>query len=253
MHYNYSSNSNRSIHIFGLTLGGEYNFRNNKHYKIGLAYTLNSGNSNKYISNSISLYSSINDISIKGFKNNFANIIVTYGKLNTNGIKDGTMKHEFSTNLVSLNTVFGHNIVLANSNGIIMPTVGIRYDYINRNAYTNNDDISYGKFSANIITPAIGISYINKILNNNLIVNVGLNLGYGFNLNKETNIVVKTISNNHSETIGYINTNTLTSNFNLSLSYKVKKNIELSAGSNISYDINKTFNTGFSLGGKYQF
>ncbi len=255
IHYNYSSNSSRSIHIFGLTLGGEYSFKNNK-YKIGLAYTFNSGNGSKYISNSISLYSSISDINIRNFRNNFANVILTYGRLNTNIVKNENklvaIKHGYSTDLISLNTIFGHNIVLPNSNGTVTPTMGIRYDYINRNTYTNNA-LKHGELSMNIITPTAGVSYINKVLNDNLTIKVGVNLGYGFNLNNKTNIILKTTNNSHSETIGYTSTNALTSNFNFGLAYKVKKNIELSFDSNISYGINETFNTGFSFGGRYQF
>lgn len=255
MHYNYSSNSNRSIHIFGLTIGGECGFKNNK-YKIGLAYTFNNGNGSKYISNSISLYSSINDINIKDFRNNFANVILTYGRLNTNIVKNENklvaIKHGYGTDLISLNTIFGHNIVLPNSNGIVTPTIGIRYDYINRNTYTNNA-LKHGELSMNIITPTAGVSYINKVLNDNLTIKVGVNLGYGFNLNNKTNIILKTTNNSHSETIGYTSTNALTGNFNFGLAYKVKKNIELSFDSNISYGINETFNAGFSFGGRYQF
>lgn len=255
MHYNYSSNSSRSIHIFGLTLGGERGFKNNK-YKIGLAYTFNSGNGSKYISNSISIYSSINDINIRDFRNNFANVILTYGRLNTNMVKNENklvaIKRGYSTDLISLNTIFGHNIVLPNSNGIVTPTIGIRYDYINRNTYTNNA-LKHGELSMNVITPTVGVSYTNKVLNDNLTIKVGVNLGYGFNLNKKTEIVLKTTNNSHSETISYISTNALIGNFNFGLAYKVKKNIELSFDSNISYGINETFNAGFNFGGRYQF
>ncbi len=257
VHYNYNRNSNgKSIHVPGITLGGEYNFKDNK-YKVGLAYTFSSGNGYDYIANSISLYSGINNIDIKNFKNNFANIVLTYGRLNAEEVKDTNkliaIKHKYNTDVVSLNTTFGHNIVLSDNNGIVTPILGLRYDYINRNAYTNNVGFNYREISMNIVTPMVGISYVKNMLNDTLNIRVGTSLGYGFNLNKNIDMLVKVGNGNNSRIISFINNNTLNSNTNFGLTYKVRKDIELSLDSNISFDMNKNFSTGFSLGGRYKF
>ena len=71
----------------------EYNINNshNYNYKLGLVYTfgyginINNYNDNHYyLSNSFSTYFGMNNISIKNFKNNFVNVILTYGRLNNN-------------------------------------------------------------------------------------------------------------------------------------------------------------------------
>lgn len=132
VHYNYGKvigNKDLSIHVPGFSLGFKYNINNshNYNYKLGLVYTFGYGINRKnyndnhyYLSNSFSTYFGMNNISIKNFKNNFVNVILTYGRLNNNSNKN----YNYNMNVVSLDTIFGHNIVLGNNSNILTPVLG---------------------------------------------------------------------------------------------------------------------------------
>ena len=144
----------------------------------------------------------MNNISIKNFKNNFVNVILTYGRLNNNSNKhynynmnvvsllnnnNSNKNYNYNMNVVSLDTIFGHNIILDNNN-ILTPVLGLRYNYINRDYYKDNNNISFDKVYLNTLTPILGISYtknnlLNNHNNNNLSLKVGTNFEYDINLN----------------------------------------------------------------------
>lgn len=263
VHYNYGKvigNKDLSIHVPGFSLGFEYNINNshNYNYKLGLVYTfgyginINNYNDNHYyLSNSFSTYFGMNNISIKNFKNNFVNVILTYGRLNNN---NSNKNYNYNMNVVSLDTIFGHNIILDNNN-ILTPVLGLRYNYINRDYYKDNNNISFDKVSLNTLTPILGISYTkNNLLNNhnnNLSLKIGTNFEYDINLNN--NIDTKIGLNNKYKTISYITKNAFKFNLNFDLNYKIKNNIELSFDTNTSINTKGLFNLGFGIGGKYKF
>ena len=220
VHYNYGKvigNKDLSIHVPGFSLGFEYNINNshNYNYKLGLVYTFGYGINRKnyndnhyYLSNSFSTYFGMNNISIKNFKNNFVNVILTYGRLNNNSNKN----YNYNMNVVSLDTIFGHNIILDNNNNILTPVLGLRYNYIDRGYYKNTDNISFDKVYLNTLTPILGISYtknnlLNNHSNNNLSLKIGTNFEYDINLNNS--IDTKIGLNNKYKTISYITKNVL--------------------------------------------
>ena len=265
VHYNYGKvigNKDLSIHVPGFSLGFEYNINNshNYNYKLGLVYTfgyginINNHNDNHYyLSNSFSTYFGMNNISIKNFKNNFVNVILTYGRLNNN---NSNKNYNYNMNVVSLDTIFGHNIILDNNNNnILTPVLGLRYNYINRDYCKDNNNISFDKVSLNILTPILGISYTkNNLLNNhnnNLSLKIGTNFEYDINLNNS--IDTKIGLNNKYKTISYITKNAFKFNLNFDLNYKIKNNIELSFDTNTSINTKGLFNLGFGIGGKYKF
>ena len=265
VHYNYGKvigNKDLSIHVPGFSLGFEYNINNshNYNYKLGLVYTfgyginINNYNDNHYyLSNSFSAYFGMNNISIKNFKNNFVNVILTYGRLNNN---NSNKNYNYNINVVSLDTIFGHNIILDNNNNILTPVLGLRYNYINRDYYKDNNNISFDKVSLNILTPILGISYtknnlLNNHSNNNLSLKIGTSFEYDINLNNS--IDTKIGLNNKYKTISYITKNAFKFNLNFDLNYKIKNNIELSFDTNTSINTKGLFNLGFGIGGKYKF
>lgn len=232
INYDYYKNSDLgSIHMPNVTLGGEYDFDNK--YKLGLAYTF--GYSSSYINNDISAYANISNISIgDSFKDNFITIVFTYGHSND---RDNDNKH--NVNLISFDTILGHEIKLFSSNDVLIPMIGIGYNYINRN------DISY---NVNVITPLLGIAYGKDLLNDNLNIRVSLNLEYDFNFggnNKNSTFVSNKIITDNKDNFGV--------NTSIDLTYKVKKNIDLTFDTNFSFDTNKTLNFGCGLGGRFRF
>ncbi len=206
----------------------------NNDYKVGLAYTYGFTNYNN-----ISLYSNIDNISIgNSFRNNFITVIATYGNL-----KDSNNDNKHNISLISFDTRLGHKIKLS-ANDVLIPMLGVRYNHINRN------DVSY---SANVITPIVGIAYGRNFFNNNLNVRVSLNGEYNFNIrNSNSSTTVITPNNSKIITIDG-NKNTFAINAAIGFSYKVKNNFDLTFDTNGSYNTDKIYNIGFSIGGKLKF
>lgn len=252
--YGYNFNDKTSINFVGLIVGAEYNFINNTN-TLGLAYSFNTNidnGNNSHVGNSLALY---HNISINN-NINFVTTIVSYGNLQTKGVKSSNninINHNYSTNLVSFVSTFGHNIRLANDD-IITPRAILGYSYIVRSTYNNSIGINVDKVSFNIIAPAVGLDYqtfINKA--KTFIFRVGINLKYSVNIGKKANVDISFNDNISTLTYNASDINNLSGNLSLGIDYSNPSRPKLKFSSNIymSYSTNDYINTGINVEGRW--